>query len=93
MSERCRREAASLVSQIMEAMRERAGPRYFMTEQYGPDGEIMEVWEGHPLEPGHDGVSILSITGVGFAEPRRDWRERGVVPPRGYHPTRWGTDG
>jgi len=89
MSERCRRDAASLLSQIMEALRERARPRYLMMEEYGPDGEIVKAWEGSPIVPGHEGVTTIIITGVGYAEPREDWRERGVVPPRGFHPSRW----
>ena len=93
MSERRPRNASALLSQLAEALRQRSGPRYLMTEQYGPDGEILEAWEGHPLKPDHTGVSAIIITGVGYAAPREDWRERGIVPPRGYHPTRWGTDG
>lgn len=85
---RGQRDAPSLLDQVLQALRERS-PRYLMMEQYGPDGEIVEAWEGHPLEPGHEGVHTVAITGVGFAEPRRDWRERGVVPPQEYHRTRW----
>ena len=89
MAERHRRDAASLTSQIVEALRERAKPRYFIVEEYGPDGEIVKAWEGNPLVPGQEGVNTMIVTGVGYAEPRTDWRERGVVPPRGFHPSRW----
>ena len=89
MPERYRRDAASLVSQIVEALRERAKPRYFMMEEYGPDGEIVKAWEGNPIMPGHEEEPTLIVTGVGYAEPRTDWRERGVVPPQGFHRNRW----
>jgi len=89
MPERYRRDAASLVSQIVEALRERAKPRYFTTEEYGPDGEIVTVHEYCPLTPGEQADHTLTITCHGFAAPRTDWRERGVVPPGGYHRSRW----
>jgi len=73
----------------VEALRERVRPRYLMMEEYGPDGEIVKAWEGSSIVPGHDEVKTIIITGVGYAEPRTDWRERGVVPPQGFHPTRW----
>ena len=60
-----------------------------MIEDYGPDGEILEAAEGHPLEPDWDGVQALIVTGVWFAEPRTDWRKRGIVPPRGFHRSLW----
>jgi hypothetical protein len=86
-----RRETAdlSLVGRVAQALRERAPQRYFMIEQYGRDGEILEASEGHPIAPDHEGVHAVIITGVGFAEPRRDWRERGMLPPRGFHPSQW----
>jgi hypothetical protein len=70
---------------VAQALRERMTPRYFMMQHYGPDGEILEAWEGHLMEPDDHGVHAVIITGHGFAEPRTDWRERGIVPPRGFH--------
>jgi hypothetical protein len=86
-----RRETAdlSLVGRVSQALRERAPQRYFMIEQYGPDGEILQASEGHPIAPGEEGVHTLVITGHGFAELRRDWRERGIIPPRGFHRSLW----
>jgi len=75
----------SLPASLAQALRQRVNQRYFMIEKYGPDGEILEASEGHPLGPDHEGVHAVIITGVGYAEPRRDWRERGVIPPRGFH--------
>jgi len=69
---------------VAQALRERAPQRYLMMEKYGPDGEILEASEGHPIEPDHEGVQAVIITGVGSAEPRTDWRERGIIPPRGF---------
>jgi len=85
------REAGLTLSpgQLAQALRERAPQRYFMIEKYGPDGEILEASEGHPLGPDHEGVHAVIITGVGYAEPRTDWRERGVIPPRGFHRSQW----
>jgi hypothetical protein len=74
---------------LAQALRERVNQRYFMIETYGPDGEILEAWESFPIEADHEGVSAVVITGVGYAEPRRDWRERGVVPPHGFHRSQW----
>ena len=85
------REAGPTLSpgQLAQALRERVNQRYFMIEKYGSDGEILEASEGHPIAPGEEGVHTLVITGHGFAEPRTDWRERGVIPPRGFHRSRW----
>ena len=74
---------------LVEALQEVAPPRYFMLEYYGPDGEIVEAWEGHPIGQDHAGVEAVIITGTDSAEPRTDWRERGVVPPRGLHRSHW----
>ena len=74
---------------VAKALGEMVPHRFFMIEHYGPDGEIEEAWEGHPIEPGEGKVHALVITGTGFAEPRTDWRERGIVPPRGSHRSRW----
>lgn len=82
---RVRREAGELA----EALREAAPPQRFMMERYGPDGEILEAWEGHPITPGEGEVHALVITGTDYAEPRTDWRERGIVPPKGFHRSRW----
>jgi hypothetical protein len=62
-----------------------------MMEYCGPDGEIEEASEGHPIDDDlpEGAVEAVIITGHGYAEPRRDWRERGIVPPRGFHPSRW----
>lgn len=79
----------SLPCLVAQALRERAPQRYFMIEKYGPDGEILEASEGHPITPGDEGVHTLVITGVGYAEPRTDWHERGIIPPMGFHRTRW----
>ena len=86
-----RRETAdlSLVGRVSQALRERAPRRYFMIEQYGPDGEIVEASEGHPITLDQEGVHAVIITGVGFAEPRTDWHQRGIIPPRGFHRYRW----
>ena len=75
----------SLVGRVSQALRERMTRRHFMLEHYGPDGEILEASEGHLIAPDHEGVHAVVITGVGFAEPRTDWRERGIIPPRGFH--------
>jgi len=75
---------------VAQALRERASQRYFMTEHYGPDGETMEAWESHPIEPGQEGVRAVIVTGTDYAKPRTDWRERGIVPPEGHHRSVWG---
>ncbi len=80
------RAGLSLADQVAEGLRDRE-PHYFMMEQYGPDGEIMEAWEGPPDGARARGATTVLISGTGYAEPRMDWRERGLVPPRGYH--RW----
>ena len=74
---------------VAQALRELASQRYFMTEHYGPDGEIVEAWECHPIEPGQEGVQAVIVTGTGYAKPRTDWRERGMIPPQGFHRSRW----
>jgi hypothetical protein len=74
---------------VAQALRERTPPRYFMMEWYGPDGEIVEAWESHPLDPDWDGAHTLVISGTDYAEPRTDWRERGVIPPKGFHRSQW----
>ena len=74
---------------VAQALRELASQRYFMTEHHGPDGEIVEAWESHPLELGGEGVRAVIVTGTGYAKPRTDWRERGIIPPRGLHRSRW----
>ena len=86
VSKRRRRQSdLALAHLVAEALRAQAPPRYFLMETYGPDGEIEEAWEGHPLKPDHQGVEVVIITGREYAEPRMDWRERGLVPPRGFH--------
>jgi hypothetical protein len=74
---------SSLAQQVAQGLRERV-PQYLMTEEYGPDGEIVEAWEGHPIDLSGEGPRAVIFCHEG-AEPRRDWRERGVIPPRGYH--------
>ena len=74
---------------LARRLREAIAQRYFMMEQYGPDGEVIEVWEGHPIEAEEGSAHTILITGTDFAEPRTDWRERGLVPPRGYHRSPW----
>jgi len=74
---------------VAQALRELASQRYFMTEHYGADGEIVEAWEGRPIEPGWDGVHAVIVTGTEYASPRTDWRERGIIPPRGFHRSPW----
>ncbi len=74
---------------MARARREQAPPYYFMMEQYGPDGEIEEAWEGHPFPSDGEGVQMVVITGHGFAKPRTDWRKRGIIPPKGYHKSKW----
>ena len=78
-----------VAERVAHALRDRVPERYFMIEKYGPDGEILEASEGHPIAPGEPGVHTLIITYYGFAEPRTDWRERGVVPSRGFHRSLW----
>ena len=86
----CRETGRALSpGQLAQALRERTPKRYFMMERYGPDGEILEAWESFPIEDDHQGVTAAAITGVGYAEPRTDWRERGVVPPHGFHRSQW----
>ena len=58
----------------------------FSIEHYGPDGEIEEVWVGDKSDP--DGMDVLEVVYPGGAMPNSDWRERGVVPPKGIHPLR-----
>jgi len=79
----------SLARLVAQALREGAPQQYYLTEQYGPDGEIEEVWEGFPIFPGETGPRVLIVTGTESAKPRTDWRERGVVPPKGFHRSRW----
>lgn len=81
----------ALSASLAERLRQAVPPRHFMIEQYGPDGEIVEAQEGHPIGPGHESVRTLVITGTDYAEPRTDWRERGVIPPKGFHRSRWRT--
>ena len=81
--------ALGLAGSLAQALRKQTPPHYFTMEQYDAEGEIVEVWEGHPLEPGEDGVRAVIITGTDYAKPRTDWRERGIVPPEGYHRSVW----
>ena len=86
------REAGSLLSQVAQVLHQRANPRYFMFETYGPDGEILEASECWPLTAEDlasgavQGVAVLMPDAQGrHAEPRHDWQARGVIPPRGWH--------
>ena len=79
----------SLMGLVAQALRQRTAQRYFLMERYGPDGEILEAWESHPIGPGEEGVKAVIISGHGFMEPRRDWRERGIIPPREFHRSQW----
>ncbi len=79
----------SLARLIAQELREAAPQRYFMTEYYGPDGEIVEAWEGHPIQPGEEEIAMLILTGTEYARPRTNWRKRGVVPSRGFHRSLW----
>jgi hypothetical protein len=47
--------------------------------------------EGHLIDDDlpEGAVAAVVISGVGYAKPRTDWRERGIVPPRGYHRSQW----
>jgi len=96
MLDRHPRDAASLLSQIVEVLRERIEPRYLMMETYGPDGEILEAWECWPLTAESLAsnpvlsIEVLMPDAEGrHAEPRTDWQERGVTPPRGFHRSMW----
>ena len=92
MAERRRREASTFLSEVLQAVQQRMNPRYLMLETYGPDGEILEASECWPLTP-EDLASnpVLSVEVLmpdeqgHHAEPKRDWQERGVIPPRGFH--------
>jgi hypothetical protein len=53
-------------------------------EEYGPDGEIVKATEWRPVA--WKTFDRYIVTGTGYAEPKTDWRERGVVPPGGVHP-------
>jgi hypothetical protein len=53
-------------------------------EEYGPDGEIVKATEWRPVP--WQTFAFYIVTGTGYAEPKTDWRERGVIPPRGVHP-------
>ena len=78
---------SSLAHLVAQGLRERV-PHYFMREEYDRDGKIVEAWEGHPGGP-RDGGLLPVVFCHEAAEPRRDWRERGIVPPRGFHPSQW----
>jgi hypothetical protein len=84
-------DGLSLINRVAEGLRKRKPQRYFMMETYGPDGEIEEASECHPIDDElPDGaVAAVIISGVGYAKPRTDWRKRGIVPPRGYHRSQW----
>lgn len=89
-------KARALLEEVAALVRARADQRYFMFETYGSDGEILEASECWPLtaEALASGavqrVRILQPDDQGrHAEPKSDWRERGVSPPRGFHRTRW----
>jgi hypothetical protein len=75
----------SLLGSVAQGLREAAPPRFRRLEEYGPDGEIEEAWEGDRIAPGAEGVEAIIVTSHGYAEPRTDWQARGVVPPRGCH--------
>ncbi len=66
---------------VAQRLRRRAEPGVIY-EQYGPDGEILVVWEGRPNTDGSDPL-LIEMTWPGGREPRSDWRNRGVVPPGG----------
>jgi hypothetical protein len=53
-------------------------------EEYGPDGEIVKAAEWRPVP--WKTFALYVVTGTGYAEPKTDWRERGVVPRKGIHP-------
>jgi hypothetical protein len=78
-------QALGLLESVAQGLRETAPPSFHMLEEYGPDGEIEEAWEGDRITAGTEGVEAIIITGHGYVEPRTDWQERGVVPPRGFH--------
>jgi hypothetical protein len=89
-------QAGSLLSQVAAVLKARANQRFFMFEVYGPDGEILEASECWPLtaedlaSDAVQGVAVLLPDEQGrHAEPKRDWRERGVVPPRGFQRSQW----
>jgi hypothetical protein len=53
-------------------------------EEYGPDGEIVKATEWRPVP--WKTFAFYIVTGTGYAEPKTDWRQRGVIPPKGVHP-------
>ncbi len=85
------RVESSPLGPVAQALHTRMTQRYFMTEHYGPDGEILEAWEGHPIEDDlpEGAVAAVIVSGHGYAAPRMDWRKRGILPPRGFHRSRW----
>jgi hypothetical protein len=84
------------MAEVAALLRQRTKRRYLMLEVYGPDGEILEASECWPLTAEQlasnpvQSVAVLYPDEQGrHAEPRRDWRERGVIPPRGFHRSQW----
>ena len=75
----------TLAEHVAARLRAHLTRRRFMTEQYDAEGEIEEVWEGRLLAAGYRGPQFVWVSHSGGPAPRTDWRERGVVPPGGYH--------
>ncbi len=75
----------SFAQAVAQGLRQRER-HHFRMEEYGSDGEILEVWERDPMDSREEGLLPVVFCPEGV-EPRRDWRARGIVPPRGYH--RW----
>ena len=78
------KEALTSDREVARRLGENAPRRRFWWEEYGPDGEIVEAREGHVLRP-WEKIEFYAITQHGYAEPKLDWRERGVIPPQGIH--------
>lgn len=89
-------EGPSLARLAAEGLRRQVSLGFFMFEVYGPDGEIEEATECWPLTEddfASDAVQVVVIRRPDengrYPEPRSDWRERGIVPPRGVHRSQW----
>lgn len=75
--------AEALGEELAERLTPRALPP-ICYEHYGPDGEIEEVWGDRHPGTGR-AISFYVVTCTDYAPPKEDWRERGVVPPKGWH--------
>lgn len=78
----------SLAGEVGRRLRNRKPYRVGGLESYGRDGEIEDAFEG-TLVHGEEGpgsvISTVIVSCIRHAEPRTDWRERGVIPPKGWY--------